>query len=282
MGSCGVGSQRVPLQSELQSSWPFREYGHVMDAERKVEPAHVTALINARARYVESHYDEVLHEVAARIEARSSVGKTDIGALLFWKRLRANATWVLKLMVMGDDDVRAITASAVAAVNDQGLSLEQAAHDGRAALTALPGFKSGDALASAVLFAAAPERMAVYDRQAHRALTELKLDLDHRSGRYGRYMRMVELVVTAVNESDASHHWIPRDAVLALYALGGPAPNQQNRLIPEGAWVNQVTGDVEMLTPEGIQHLRERMKQVGNREASITLEELERRLDSKS
>lgn len=37
-----------------------------------------------------SAYDEVLIEVAARVQAAGSIGKSDIGALLLWKRLRAH------------------------------------------------------------------------------------------------------------------------------------------------------------------------------------------------
>ena len=35
--------------------------------------------------------DEVLNAVADRIRATASIGKADIGALLFWKRLRADS-----------------------------------------------------------------------------------------------------------------------------------------------------------------------------------------------
>lgn len=35
-------------------------------------------------------YNEVLNEIAGRIKAAGSIGKSDIGALLFWKRLWAD------------------------------------------------------------------------------------------------------------------------------------------------------------------------------------------------
>jgi hypothetical protein len=50
-------------------------------------------LATAHADYhanVSPHYDEVLHEVSDRIQTSGSIGKLDVGALLFWKRLRAN------------------------------------------------------------------------------------------------------------------------------------------------------------------------------------------------
>lgn len=108
-------------------------------------------------------YDEVLAKVADRIRATASIGKADIGALLFWKRRRADTPWVRELMVKPEQDVSEITEKPVSAVTDMSLSVPKAASAGRAALSPLPGFKMGDALASALLLAASPERMAVYD-----------------------------------------------------------------------------------------------------------------------
>ena len=148
-----------------------------------------------------------------------SIGKADIGALLFWKRLQANARWVSDLMVLEDEYVRGVTARAVAAARNKSLSVIEAAKAGRGALSPLPGFQSGDALASALLFAAAPERLAVYDRRAHTGLGRLGLTLAKRSGRYGRYMSLVE----DLREVARAHgcDWSARDVDLALYQLGG-------------------------------------------------------------
>lgn len=55
-------------------------------------------------------YDEVLAEVAARIATAVSVGKSDIGALLLWKRLRADTPWSGSLMSMPEVKVRILTA----------------------------------------------------------------------------------------------------------------------------------------------------------------------------
>lgn len=171
---------------------------------------------------ISSAYDEVLIDVANRIEATASIGKADIGALLFWKRLRANTPWVSDLMTMRETDVRAVTAKAVAAVSDKSLPVPQAASEGRRALVALPGFKTGDALASALLLAAAPERMAVYDRRARAGLEALGLTLSTKPGRYRRYMELVEALRSIANTH--GHKWAARDVDVALYWLGGPKP----------------------------------------------------------
>jgi hypothetical protein len=166
-------------------------------------------------------YDEVFIEVSERVCDAGSIGKADIGSLLFWKRLRADTRWVRDLMAMRDVQVRLVTTKAVAAVNDASLDVTAAASRGRAALSALPGFARGDALASALLTAAAPERMAVYDRRAQRGLEKLGLSLSAAPGRYGRYMQIVEDLT-----ANAKHHgydWSAREVDLSLYWLGGRA-----------------------------------------------------------
>ncbi|WAL71581.1 hypothetical protein OU787_08725 [Kitasatospora sp. YST-16] len=122
-------------------------------------------------------HDAVLLEVSQRIAFSGSIGKSDIGALLFWKRLRANTRWAAALLAMPDEAVRRVTAPAVESMRDERLALAEAARQGRAALTSLPGFKNGDALASALLTAAAPHRMAVYDERAQSGLELLGLSL---------------------------------------------------------------------------------------------------------
>ncbi|MDQ1593494.1 MAG: hypothetical protein QOH40_50 [Arthrobacter pascens] len=165
-------------------------------------------------------YDEVLTEVANRIQATASIGKADMGALLFWKRLRADTPWVRDLMKMQDLEVRAVTEGAVSAVNDLSLSVPKAASAGRGALSPLPGFEKGDAYASALLLAAAPLRMAVYDRRANAGLEALGRTLSAAPGRYKRYMEFVEdLRLIAKRQG---HTWTARDVDVALYWLGGP------------------------------------------------------------
>ena len=138
--------------------------------------ASIEDLIRAYADYqssVKAEYDEVLKEAIGRSEEIGSLGKYDIGALVFWKRLQANTPWAAALLSLPDAEVRAVTAAAILAVRDPNLTAPEAAQRGRSALSELPGFRNGDALASAVLVAAAPDRMAIYDRRAHAALNEL-------------------------------------------------------------------------------------------------------------
>lgn len=165
-------------------------------------------------------YDEVLHEVSSRIQKTGSIGKTDIGALVFWKRLRANTRWVPELMNMSEQDVRAITAQAVTAVNNGSVTTPQAASDGRRALSAMPGFRTGDALASALLLAAAPHRMAVYGTRAQKGLKAVGLTLPTKPGRYRRYMELVEGL--CMEAQIHGEEWTARDVDVALYKLGGP------------------------------------------------------------
>ncbi|MGV4891587.1 hypothetical protein ACSR0Z_34395 [Streptomyces viridosporus] len=119
-------------------------------------------LLAARDAYthtVSPHHHEVLHHVAHRARREGSPGTADIGALLPWKRLRADTRWAGALLAVAEAEVRPATAAAVAAVRDASLSR------GAAARAGLPGFASGDAPASAVLTAAAPDRRAAYGPQ---------------------------------------------------------------------------------------------------------------------
>lgn len=168
---------------------------------------------------VSSHYDEVLAAVSASVDEAGSVGKADIGALVLWKRISASTVWAARLNAMSDEEVREHTGRAVAAVRDRGLSNADAAGAGRAALSPVPGFKSGDALASAVLVAAAPRRMAVYDRRAQAGLERLGLVLSSARGRYARYMGVIDaLVAEAAADGEVLS---PREVDMALYWIGG-------------------------------------------------------------
>ncbi|MEW2275949.1 hypothetical protein [Streptomyces griseofuscus] len=179
-------------------------------------------LIPARARYlanVSPHYDEVLHDVTQRTEHTGSLGKTDIAALVVWKRLSAQTRWVTALLSLPDTHVRAVTEQAATAVRDTTLTRSEAARTGRGIIAELPGFHTGDALASAILTAAAPQRMAVYDRRVQHALDTLRLPLTPTPGRYGRYLQLLD---------DLLHHggahadgWTARDIDTALYWTGG-------------------------------------------------------------
>lgn len=179
-------------------------------------------LIPARVGYlaaVSPHYDEVFHDVAQRTEDTGSLGKTDIAALVVWKRLSAQTRWVTALMSLPDTHVRAVTQRAVAAVRDAALSRGEAARAGRGIIAELPGFRTGDALASAVLTAAAPQRMAVYDQRVQHALDTLGLTLTPAPGRYGRYLQFLDdLLRHGAARADG---WTARDIDTALYWTGG-------------------------------------------------------------
>ena len=178
-------------------------------------------LIPARADYlagVSPHYDEVLYEVAQRTEQAGSLGKTDIAALVVWKRLSAQTPWVSALMSLPDTHVRTVTERAVTAARDTALTRSEAARTGRGIIWELPGFRTGDALASAVLTAAAPERMAVYDRRVQHALDTLGLTLTRAPGRYGRYLQLLDdLLKHGGAHADG---WTARDIDTALYWTG--------------------------------------------------------------
>lgn len=179
----------------------------------------LTTARTAFEQQVASAYDEVLLEVAERVRSSGSIGKSDIGALLLWKRLRADTPWARWLMSVPDVEVRATTAQVVGAVRDPRVSTPAAAREGRRLLTSLPGFTTGDALASAVLVAAAPRRMAVYDRRSHRGLELLGETLSSSPGRYGCYMQLIDELLVLAHRHDDS--WLARDVDLAFYWIGG-------------------------------------------------------------
>jgi hypothetical protein len=178
-------------------------------------------LVPARADYLDDvspHYDEVLHEVAQRTEHTGSLGKTDIAALVVWKRLTAQTRWATDLMSLPDTHVRAVTERAVTAVRDTTLPRSKAARTARGILTELPGLRTGDALASAVLTAAAPQRMAVYDRRVQHALTTLGLTLTPAPGRYGRYLQLLDDLLQ--HGEAPTDGWTARDIDTALFQIG--------------------------------------------------------------
>lgn len=193
-----------------------REPGQPCDAAGMDATERAKALLAASVEY--PVYDEVVEQVSERILASGSVGKLDIAALTAWKRLRADTIWNRALMRVPETEVRRSTEAVVAVARDLTLSVREAASAARGHLSGLPGFGTGDALASAVCFAAAPERLAVYDRRAHAGLTRLGLNLDNKPGRYGRYMELVEQCGEEL--SAAGTAWTARQVDLALYQLG--------------------------------------------------------------
>ncbi|WP_105974917.1 hypothetical protein [Streptomyces geranii] len=175
-------------------------------------------LIPARADYLASvspHYDEVFHDVVQRTEHAGSLGKTDIAALVVWKRLSAQTPWVSALMSLPDAHVRAVTQRAVTAARDTAVPRSEAARTGRGIMWELPGFRTGDALASAALTAAAPTRMAVYDRRVQHALNTLGLTLTHTPGHYGRYLQLLDDLLR--HSPPPADGWTARHIDTALY-----------------------------------------------------------------
>lgn len=163
-----------------------------------------------------SPYDEVFLEVQAGVERSGSVGKADIGALMLWKRLNLSTKWARALNNMADRDVREITGEAIKLAREPLAPIPDAARQARQALVGLPGCRNGHAVASTILTAGAPTRMAVYDVRAIRALGDLGCPAP--KGRYGDYMEAVVGLLEEVNQTGAK--WCPRDVDKALFMLG--------------------------------------------------------------
>jgi len=190
-----------------------------MEPQQRVSELH--AAVEQYRDSASPFYDEVVEEVSSRVTKQGNLGKADIGALVAWKRLNANTRWMANLMRSSDAVVRAATAEARKAALDDGSTLELAAAGARSALASIPGFGVGDALASAVIYALAPGRMAVYDRRAQAGLELLGLELTSKSGRYGRYMALVDQLIRDANVEGLSLS--ARDVDLGLFTLGDPA-----------------------------------------------------------
>ena len=138
--------------------------------------------------------------------------------LSFWKRLRVDTPWVTKLLQWPEADVRKVTGRAV--VTACRGDVVKAAGDAREMLRELPGFGQGTALASALLTAAAPARLAVYDKRARSGLQMVELELTEDAPRfYARYMTLIEQC--RAEGADVGNRWSARDVDLALWILGG-------------------------------------------------------------
>lgn len=188
-----------------------------------LSPHEVDRLVAARGDDTFEVYDEVLREVEGRIADNGFAGKADIGALVFWKRIQANTRWARDLHAVPDEEVRRITQRAFTAVRAEDTTVPQRAQTARTELQVLPGFRSSYSLASALLVAASPGTMAVYDRRARSGLAALGVPFDPRDG-YGAYMTLIESMRHDVNTATGSN-WTARDVDLGLFLLGGePRP----------------------------------------------------------
>lgn len=166
-------------------------------------------------------YDEVLREVSARAAAEESLGKADIGALVLWKRITAQATWATQLLLLPDSQVRAVTGAAFAHANNLTLDTPGAGQAARSALWGLPGMGGTGALASAVLLSLAPARMAVWDRRVSTSLAALDRRPKPASGFYGRYLTTLLALAGEMDQASTGGPHIPRDVDLALFYLAG-------------------------------------------------------------
>jgi hypothetical protein len=221
--SARPGGRRRPDRHPGKRARSRAERGtRVCDTRAMGPDERVQLLLAAKSKYDAAGngaaYDEVVDEVAERVDESGSIGKLDIGALVAWKRLRADTAWVKALMLLPDVDVRAHTARAVKAARDGARTVPEAASDARSALVELPGMGVGDAVASTLCFVAAPKRMAVYDGRAHLGLALVGLQLDNRRGRYRRYMEFIEQCRGEL--ADRKHRWTAREVDLALFQLG--------------------------------------------------------------
>lgn len=189
---------------------------------------------------ISPHYDEPFMHVSQQIAERQSAGKGDIAVIAFWKRVRADTPWVADLLSMSEAAVRAITAEAVREVRSAP-DVAVAARRGRDALRSLPGFRSGDPLASALLCAIDPVRLAVYDVRAERGLQIVGTPVP--KGRrgvhdyYARYMTVIEHLRREGRE--LRHDWSPREVDIALYQIG-KRPRRGRSTSGDGPSVNSL------------------------------------------
>jgi hypothetical protein len=171
----------------------------------------------AVVRQFSPYYDDVLHEVAARIDASGSVGKSDIATLAFWKRI-PTGSWAERFLSLPEERVRQVTVSAVMAAREP--DVITAASKARELLRDLPGFKRGSPMSSAVLTAIRPDGLAVYDTNANKGLKRIELNLaDDASHHYAEYIRRIE---QCREEARAvrGHRWTAHGVDLARYVLG--------------------------------------------------------------
>lgn len=164
-------------------------------------------------------YDEVLREVSTRARAEESLGKADVGALVLWKRITAQSPWVTRLLLTPEDEVRKITGAAYEAANDPCVVVPVAGQAARAALWDLPGMQGTGALASAVLVALAPTRMAVWDRRVRTSLESLGCRPRFGEGFYGRYLTTLLDLSATMGASPDGEPFTPRDVDVALFAM---------------------------------------------------------------
>jgi hypothetical protein len=181
-------------------------------------------LIESLRRYQEANleetYDETLSVVVDRVRAAGHLTKADIGSLVLWKRISAQTRWAKKLGNTPDSDVRKATGSAFDVANDRSRPTAEAGQSARWALNGLPGMspRSEGALASSVLVACAPERMAVWDRRVKAAMELIGMPIKAGPRYYGRYLERVAQL-QAMMASERAGIPTSRHVDLALWRL---------------------------------------------------------------
>jgi hypothetical protein len=191
----------------------------------------LNTLRSSQPPHTENTYDEVLREISARVAAQGSVGKADIAAIVVWKRSNASSPWSRKLMEMPDAEVRNVTAKAYSLANDESMSIPAAGGQARQELRRIPGLGGKGAIASAVLLAASPSRMAVWDRRASTSLAAIGMVPKSGRDHYKRYLEIaVKLTDSMQDACGSSRTVIPREVDLALFhAAKNPAILDQLR-----------------------------------------------------
>lgn len=169
-------------------------------------------------------YDETLRIVVNRAASEESLCKADIGSLVLWKRITAQARWSTDLGMCPDAKVRGATGDAWRLANNQSLSIPEAAQAARNALRDLPGLGGTGALASALLLACAPTRMAVWDRRVRFALEALGRRPTFGRDFFKRYLGAACSLVEEMQQQAGGDHGsgvTPRHVDLALYEIAG-------------------------------------------------------------
>jgi hypothetical protein len=213
----GIHVQVITLTRSLGSA---SHVGQPYETVPYVDAEHRVALLEgamATVRKFSPSYDDVLREVSSRINTSGSVGKLDIAALAFWKRVRTSS-WAESFLTLAEARIRKVTAPAVVAAREP--DIIAACLQARELLRELPGFGTGSAMASVVLTAIRPSGLAVYDRNANDGLKAIELDLaDDELHHYAEYMRRIEQC-RAEARAVRGHQWSAHEIDLALYVLG--------------------------------------------------------------
>lgn len=106
-----------------------------------------------------------------------------------------------RLMLTPETKVRAVTGAVYTTANDMSVTVPVAGQAAREALWDLPGMGGTAALASAVLLALAPKRMAVWDRRVGTTLSALGRLPESGDGFYGRYLTVAPELAEQMGKS---------------------------------------------------------------------------------